>query len=133
MPTPESLVLSKCKDLLKKLEIMGWIIHWERLNVGLHMNMQGYMQRHGREGSPDLIAFVPVDQTMWIMLFEVKRPDGGVQSKVQKEFEIKFTGFINTVYQIITDPKQIKITVENARKQSLTYGKIEEWELPIDI
>ena len=31
------------------------------------MNMQGYLQRHGKDGSPDLIAFVPVDRTMWIM------------------------------------------------------------------
>lgn len=134
MSTPESIVLTKCKDLLKKLEIMGWVKHWDRLSVGLHMNMQGYMQKHGRVGSPDLIAFVPVDNIMHTIFFEVKRGDGtGKQSLEQQEFENKFLGFHNVIYQIVTDHKQIKLTVENTRRKSINYGKIEEWELPRDI
>lgn len=133
MTTPEGLVLSKCKDMLKRLEIMGWVRHWDRTSVGLHMNMQGYMQRHGRNGTPDLQAFVPVDETMWVMFFEVKRPDGGMQSDAQKEFENKFVGFHNIIYQIITDAKQIKDSVHNARIKSKNYGKIEDWVLPESI
>ena len=131
METPESIVLSKCKDMLKRLEYAGHVRHWDRLNVGLHMNMQGYLQRHGKDGSPDLIAFVPVDRTMWIMFFEVKRADGkGIQSESQKQFEDKFVCFDNCRYLIVTDAKQIKQAVENARKTSPNYGKIPDGVLP---
>lgn len=126
MSTPESIVLNKCKDMLKKLECMGWVRHWDRLSVGLHMNMQGYMQQHGKKGSSDLISFVPLDETMYVIFFEVKRKEGGVQSISQKEFENKFIGFDNVIYQIITDAKQIKFTVENIRKKSTNYGKLDD-------
>lgn len=131
--TPEGQVLSQCKDMLKRLEIMGWVKHWERMSVGMSMNMQGYRQMTGRVGSADLWAFVPVDEILHIMFFEVKREDGGIQSPAQIEFEHKFIGFHNVIYQIITDPKQIKVTVDNARKKSKNYGKIEEWELPKEL
>lgn len=134
MTTPESLVLSKCKDILKILETMGWVRYWNRMEVGIHYNMQGYINKHGRKGDPDLFAFVPVDQTMWTMFFEVKREDGkGIQSDSQKEFESKFLGFNNVIYSIITDSKQIKKIVEDARKTSPSYGKLSELELPFDL
>lgn len=132
--TPEGLVLAKCKDMLKRLEIMGWVRYWNRMEVGIHYNMQGYIQKHGRKGDPDIICFVPVDETLHIMFFEVKREDGtGIQSQFQQDFENKFVGFHNVIYQIITDAKQIKITVENARRKAKNYGRIEEWELPKEI
>lgn len=132
--TPEGAILNKCKEMLKRLEFMGWVTHWDRLNVGLHMNMQGYLNKHGRVGSPDLLVFVPVDEIMYTMFFEVKREDGtGKQSLEQQEFENKFLGFHNVKYEIITDHKQIKLTIENARRKSINYGKIEDWELPKDL
>lgn len=131
--TFEKKVLKDCIKLLKKLEIMKWITHFERMNIGLSINMAGYFQRQGKAGTSDLIAFVPVDKTMWVMFFEVKRPSGGFQSKEQKEFEMKFLGFINVIYQLITDASQIKKTIEQARMTSLNYGKIGEWELPESI
>lgn len=131
MPTPESIVLSKCKDMLKRLEICGWIRHWDRISVGLHMNMQGYMQQHGKKGSPDLLAFIPVDNLMWIMFFEVKRSEGGIQSVAQKEFENKFIGFSNAIYAIITDAKQIKDIIKEARLNSVTINDL--GDLPEDI
>lgn len=104
------------------------------MEVGIHYNMQGYIQKHGRKGDPDLFAFVPVDNTLWTMFFEVKREDGtGIQSPSQQDFEKKFVGFHNCQYLIVTDAKQIKLTVENARRKSPNYGKIEEWELPLNI
>ena len=129
--TPESIVLDKCKIMLKKLEILGWVIYWNRMEVGIHYNMQGYIQKHGRKGDPDLFAFVPVDNTIWTMFFEVKREDGkGIQSESQKKFEKLWTGFSNVKYIIVTDAIQIKQTVENARKTSLNYGKIPHGILP---
>lgn len=129
--TPEGLVLNKCKDMLKRLEFMGWINYWNRMEVGIHYNMQGYIQRHGKVGDPDLIAFVPVDKTLWTMFFEVKRADGkGIQSAQQKAFEDKFRGLDNVRYEIITDAKQIKYTVESARKTGVDYGKIPDGILP---
>ncbi len=134
MSTPEGLVLQKCKDMLKKLEIMGWIKYWNRMEVGIHYNMQGYLQKHGRKGDPDLFTFVSCDNICHVLFLEVKREDGkGIQSSSQQEFENRWIGLHNIGYHIITDAKQIKVLVENIRKKSLTYGKIEEWELPIDI
>lgn len=130
--TPEGLVLSKCKDMLKSLETMGWIIHWDRISVGLHMNMQGYLQKHGRNGSPDLMAFVKCDEICHILLLEVKS-ETGKQSEVQKDFENKFLGLQNVIYALITDASQIKTMVHNIRIKSKTYGKLESWELPESI
>ncbi len=113
--------------MLKGLEICGWVRHWDRTSVGLHMNMQGYMQKHGRNGNPDIQAFVPVDKVMWVMFFEVKRPVGGIQSPDQKTFEAKFQGFDNVIYAIITDSKQIKQLIIEARKTSPDYEKV-DWE-----
>lgn len=132
MSTPEGIVLSKCKDMLKRLESIGWVKHWERMNVGMSMNMQGYRQMSGRVGSADLWAFVSCDNQCHVLFLEVKS-EVGKQSEVQKEFDNKWIGLHNVVYAIITDAKQIKVMVENIRRKSLTYGKIEEWELPLDI
>lgn len=128
--TPEGIVLADCKKILKKLEFMGWVSHWERINVGLFYTLWGGKIKIGREDDADLWVFVPVDNIMWIMFFECKDPIKGEQSDGQIEFENKFVGFHNVIYQIITDAKQIKITVDNARKKSKTYGKLESWELP---
>lgn len=127
--TPEGQVLSKCKDMLKKLEMMGWVKHWDRISVGLHMNMQGYFQKHGKAGSPDLMAFVQCDEICHVLFLEVKS-DVGKQSDIQKEFENKWIGLHNVIYTIITDHKQIKELVHNIRIKSKTYGKLAEWELP---
>lgn len=133
MPTPESIVLSKCKDMLKKLEIMGWVNYWNRMEVGIHYNMQGYLQKHGRKGDPDLFAFVPVDNVVHVLFLEVKREDGkGIQSSSQQEFESRWVGMHNVQYVIVTDHKKIKQIVDNVRRKSVNYGKLEDWELPID-
>ncbi len=132
MSTPESIVLSKCKDLLKKLEFIGWIKHFERMNVGMVRNMQGYMMKQGTVGMSDLIVFVPCDEICHTLFLEVKS-EVGKQSQAQIDFENKWIGLHNVVYALITDPKQIKIMVDNIRRKSKNYGKIEEWELPKDI
>ncbi len=119
--------------MLKKLEMMGWVRYWNRMEVGIHYNMQGYIQKHGKKGDPDLFAFVPCDNNCHVLFLEVKRPDGGKQSDTQKEFENKWHGLHNIGYHIITDHKQIKELVENIRRKSPNYGKIEEWELPRDL
>jgi hypothetical protein len=127
--TAEGIVLEKCIRTLKQLELQGKVRHFERMNVGMVRNMQGYLMKQGSKGMSDLIAFVPVDDIMWTMFFEVKRESGGIQSGSQKIFELKFKGFSNVIYEIITYAKQIKQTVENARRKSPNYGKLEDWEL----
>lgn len=120
--------------MLKKLEIMGWICYWNRMEVGIHYNMQGFIQKHGRKGDPDLFCFVPVDNIVHVLFLEVKRDDGkGIQSLSQQEFENKWIGLHNVQYSIITEAKQIKLIIDNARRKSLTYGKIEDWELPENV
>lgn len=133
MSTPEGIVLSKCIALLKVLEMQEKIIHWERMNIGMHMNMQGYLQKQGRSGTSDLMVYISVDELIHILLLEVKRPEGGIQSLVQKKFENKFKIFSNVMYSIITDPKQIISMVKHIRSKSNKYGIIEEWDLPTEI
>jgi hypothetical protein len=123
--TPEGLVLENCKRMLKTLELQGKVVYWNRLNVGLSINMSGYFQRQGRSGDPDIMAYVPVDRTMWVMFFEVKRPDGGIQSASQKEFEGKFKGFSNVIYAIITDEKQIKYLIHKVKGIPFNSAKYE--------
>lgn len=132
--TPEGIVLDKCIKILKKLELIKWITHFERMNVGMIRNMQGYLMRQGTLGMSDLMTFVPCNNECHILFLEVKREDGtGIQSETQKDFENKWVGLHNVGYHIITEAKQIKSLVENIRRKSPNYGKIEEWEFPIDI
>lgn len=129
--TPEGLILDACKRMLKSLELQGKVTHWERINVGAYRNMQGHVMRQGNVGTSDVIAFVPVDKTMWVMFFEVKRPDGGRQSPEQLEFESKFKGYDNVIYSVITDAKQIKQLVMQARSNIKDLSKIPYIELDI--
>lgn len=130
--TPEGIVLTKCITLLKKLEIMGWVRHFERMNVGLSINMAGYFQRQGKAGTSDLIVFISCDDICHTLFLEVKS-ETGIQSLVQKEFENKWMGLSNVTYALIRDHKEIKLLVENIRRKSTTYGKLEEFELPMEL
>ena len=113
---------------------MGWVVYWNRMEVGIHYNMQGYIQKHGRKGDPDLFAFVACDNECHVLFLEVKRDDGkGIQSESQQQFEKRWIGLHNVSYTIITDAKQIKTLVENIRRKAKDYGKIEDWELPKEI
>lgn len=131
--TPEGIVLATCIKTLKQLEIQGKITHWDRMQVGLSLNVSGYYQKQGRNGSADLWCFVPVDDVMWVLFFEVKRPNGGVQSKVQKEFESKWFKYENVMYSIITNCNEIIYLIECIRKQSKNYGKINRDDLPEEV
>lgn len=131
MPTPEGLVLSKCKEMLKKLEIQGKISHWTRINVGTFYTQWGSYIKIGREFEPDLWVFVPVDDIIWIMFLDTKKSSGGDNN--QDVFFNKFNSFHNVICSYITDSKQMKILIENIRRKSKTYGKLESWELPEEI
>ncbi len=120
--------------MLKRLSFGAWILHFERMQVGMSRNMQGYLMRQGTVGNADLWVFVKCDETCHILFLEVKREDGkGIQSEEQKQFENKWIGLHNVSYHIITDAKQIKPLIENILRKSPNYGKLESWELPDDI
>lgn len=126
--TPEGIVLEKCKDMLRKLENSGKILHWTRITVGDFYTFWGGYIKVGKKFEPDLWVFVPVDNLIWVMFFDTKRKEGGDDKQIV--FFDKFKGFTNIVCAFITDPKQIKQAVENARKTSPNYGKIPDGVLP---
>ena len=86
--TPESYVLSACKDYL---ELKGWTVR--RMQSGAMQDKRGIPVRMHAAGTPDLQATQQVDNCdyphshHWIAWVECKAGNGK-QSPLQKQFEI---------------------------------------------
>jgi hypothetical protein len=85
--TPESYVLSACKDYL---EIKGWTVR--RMQSGAVQDRRGVPVRMHAAGTPDLQAtkqvcdYLPPLAVHWIVWVETKAGNG-TQSPLQKQFE----------------------------------------------
>lgn len=119
----ESPVLSKSKEILKDLEGKGWITHWTRINIGLFYTQWGGMIKIGKKFEPDLWVFVSVNNLMWIMFFDTKKPKGGDRN--QDIFFNKFNGVTNVVCAYITDAKQIKYLIQKVKGIPFNSSKYE--------
>lgn len=106
----ESEVSKKVQSRLIQWEKWGYVIFHDRYNAGKIPIGYRWVQLC-TAGHPDRMAFLRVKDVCWIYLIEVK-DDEGKQSPKQIEFENKFDGLSNVIYEIVRDPKQIDRTME---------------------
>lgn len=110
-------VLKPCLDLCKKLQISGYLLQYRRLDV---------FDKTHIEGSPDIEIWVSHKGYIFILMCECKKPVGGVVSDVQSDYRDKYKEFINTTYEIITDPKQLDYLVKKLFDKTLPEAWQEE-------
>ena len=96
-------VLNPCIKLCKKFEMSGLILEWRRLDV---------FDKTHVDGSPDLELKIPHEDVVFLFMAECKKADGGVQSKVQIEYEEKYKPYRNVCYQLIRSPEELEYFVK---------------------
>lgn len=100
MNQPErELVLKPCLDWLKKQIFTGAILQYRRLDA---------LDRFHINGSPDIEIWIPKDKTIWILMAECKRPDGGSLSPAQVSYRNKYKDFKNVIYVDIRSLKELQ-------------------------
>lgn len=111
--TPENEVKSKCLSRLDQWQRWGVVVDFDDLsNLGRGFNMYtGSYWMRTKSGKRDLIAYFKVGKILWVYLIECKSLVG-VQSNKQKEYESKFDGMDNCIYQVVDDEKMIDETLD---------------------
>lgn len=107
----EREILKSCKSRLELWQLNKVVIHFDRHNSG-KINVNGRWIQMAKSGTPDLIAYIKYKDMCYIYFIECKRPEGGLISGHQIEFLKKFKDLNNVIYEIVTSPKQIDITIE---------------------
>lgn len=107
----EKSVSSDVKNTLSALELAGAVLWWERLNVGKVKTQFGSWIHLCREGTADFLAILPVTNGVMVYFIECKS-DTGIQKPKQSDFQKKAESW-GAIYEIVTDVKQVKTTVEN--------------------
>jgi len=95
-------VLNPCKELCSRLLTAGVILKWRRLDA---------LDAYHENGEPDLEIWVPHDNYLFIFLAECKKPDGGIHSEAQKDYQVKYQPFINVQYELITSVEQLEYII----------------------
>ena len=109
---PEETVKSKCLAALDQWQRWGVVIDFDDVSgLGKKMLPNGYWIMHTKKGKRDLVAWFRVQRTLWTYLIECKAP-GQVQKPEQIEYEKKWQGLENVIYQVVEDYKMIHQTLD---------------------
>lgn len=92
------LVLEPCLRLCKQLQGTH-ILQYRRLDA---------LDSWHVSGSPDIEIWIPRGTLVHIIMAEAKKPQGGVYSRSQLEYQAKYNPYDNVTYIGITDVKQLK-------------------------
>jgi hypothetical protein len=110
--TSERDISKSIKAKLDWWQHLGVVLHFDRLNSG-KICINGRWIQMSKAGTPDLVAYIKVKDTVWVYWIEAKSSDGGVWHQTQREFASRFSGVSNCVYEIVSDPKQVDKTIES--------------------
>lgn len=102
-------------------EMKGVVVFHDRYNAGKIKVGYNWLQLC-KDGHCDRIAFIKHENICWLYLIEVKR-EGGKQTKTrmnkngkeiegQDDWEKRFTGLTNVVYEVVDSPSQVDRTIE---------------------
>lgn len=110
---PEETVKFKCIAALETWMSWGVVIDYDDVSgLGKHMNMfTGRWTMHTQKGKRDLIAWFRVGDQLWTYLIECKS-EVGVQSPAQVEYEAKWKGLKNVIYEVVTSRSQVDATLD---------------------
>lgn len=106
----EKEVSKSVKLALADLESAGAVCWFERLNAGKVRTEYGSWLHLCRPGTADFIAILPVTDGVIVYFIECKS-DTGVKKPLQNKFKLNVESW-GALYEIVTDVKQVRITVE---------------------
>lgn len=117
---PEDQVKSSCIARLKFWQLKGVVIDFDDVsNLGRKQTRFGYVM-HTKKGKRDIIILLKVNTTLWCYLVECKAPTGGVWKQDQQDYSKKFYGLTNCIYEVVSNPKQVDVTIEKITNYSQT-------------
>ena len=106
-------ILKSCKHRLDYWQSIGIVVHYDRFNSG-KIQYNGKWIQMCKSGTPDLIAYIKTNkETCLIYFIECKRDDKQKLRTVQQNFKDKFIGLNNVMYEMVSHPRQIDITLES--------------------
>lgn len=108
---PELLIQTACKHRLDYWQSQGVVIdHLDISELGKKA-FRGHWIMRNKKGRNDLLAYVKVKDTLWLYLMEIKSKTA-TQSKEQEEYQEKFKGVNNVVYQVVRHPNEVDKTID---------------------
>lgn len=109
----EISVKAKCLSRLEQWQKWGVVIDYDDVSaLGKHLNsytMTWFMRT--RKGKRDIVAWFKVGKVLWSYFIEVKTLTG-VQKPEQIEYEKKWIGLENVIYELVSIPGQIDETLD---------------------
>ena len=121
---PEESVKFKCLAALEQWMSWGYVIDYDDVSgLGKHMNLfTGRWTMRTQLGKRDLIAWFRVGRVLWTYLIECKAP-GKLQSQrpEQIEYEKKWVGLDNVIYEVVDNYKQIHFTLDRLTEEATVY------------
>lgn len=109
---PEDSVKAKCLSALDQWQRWGVVIDYDDVSgLGRKMLPNGRWIMNTKKGKRDLIAWFKVGKVLWSYLIEVKAP-GQVQKPEQLEYEAKWKGLENVIYEVVEHYNQIDLTLD---------------------
>lgn len=106
----EKDIMKAVRLCLERMESDGCILWQSRLNSGKIETVHGRWVQLCKQGTADFIAILPVKDGVMVYFIETKS-DTGRQSAPQLEFQKQVEAW-GAIYEIVTDVKQVRTTVE---------------------
>lgn len=109
----EDSVKKKCLAALIQWQSWGIVIDYDDVSgLGKHFNLfTGNWTMNTKKGKRDLIAWFVVGDVLWTYLIECKA-EGGIQKPAQIEYEKKWAGLKNVIYEVVFHYNQIHSTLD---------------------
>lgn len=108
----EKEVQELCKDRLDVWLSKGVVIDYLDISSLGKKQIRGRWIMHNKKGRNDLLAYIGYNTTLFVYFIECKSSKGGNWEDEQKDYSRKFSTFYNSIYEIVSNPNQIDITLE---------------------
>lgn len=112
MGLKEADVAKGVRSRLELWRIRNIVSRYERIQCGKIKTIYGSWIKLCDEGFPDYMVFIPLGKMLHLAFFETKKPVGGTISYSQMLFAKTHGEYINTSWDLITDPNQVDIRIE---------------------
>ncbi len=109
---PEEEVKKKCLKRLSQWQSWGVVVDVDDVSDLGRRSIRGHWVMTTEKGKRDIIVLFKVQSFLWAYLIECKAPDGGTWNEHQQNYAKKFEGLENCIYEVVSDPKQIDITLD---------------------
>jgi hypothetical protein len=107
----EAEVLKGVLDRLALWEIRKVVKYHQRMNSGSIMVGRRPI-RMAKPGTPDVLCIFSHENRGYVYWIECKRTGEKLREGPQADFPYKFKGIDNVIFEMVTDPRQVDITIE---------------------